>query len=113
MLTKQDLTQLRKMVREEVVTEARNSREELQAEIKLSRMETINEVNRLENRLKNLEIRISDFQTETKKWFKRIESNISRLRKDLNAFTVSFDRDRSNLQKRIMIIESHLGIANP
>lgn len=112
MLTKQDLIQLRKIVREEVVAETRSSREELQAEIKFARMETINEINRLDNRIKNIQIGLSQFQKDTEKRLKRIELNISRLRKDLNAFTLSFDRDRANLQKRIMILESHAGIAN-
>ncbi len=103
MLTKQDLMQLRKIVREEVVAETRNSREELQAEIKFARMETINEINRLDDRIKNLQIGLSQFQTDTEKRLKRIESNI---------LSLSFDRDRSNLQKRIMILESHAGILN-
>jgi len=112
MLTKQDLIQLGKVVREEIVAEARNIREELQAEIKFARMESINEINRLGDRIKNLDVRLSQFQRDSEKGLKRIESNISRLRKDLNAFTMSFDRDRANLQKRIMILESHAGIAN-
>ena len=113
MLTKTDLSQIRKIVREEVTIEVKNAREELQAEIKFARMETINEISRLDNRVKNLEIRLSQFQAETEKNFKQIKINIRQLRKDLNAFTNSFDTDRARLQKRVARIETHLSLSTP
>lgn len=108
MLTKQDLNQIeklvRKVVREEVEVESRSTREDLQSEIKLARMELSLRLDKIDDKIKNLEIRLSQFQTDTEKTLKRIASNF---------FTLSFDGDRAKLQKRVMRIESHLGFANP
>lgn len=116
MLSKQDLNQfeklVRKIVREEVAVESRSTRDDLQSEIKLARMELSLRLDKIDDKVKNLEIRLSQFQANTEKELKKIGSNIARLRKDLNTFTMSFDQDRAHLQKRIMRIESRLGLVN-
>lgn len=79
MLTKQDLNQIeklvRKVVREEVEVESRSTREDLQSEIKLARMELSLRLDKIDDKIKNLEIRLSQFQTDTEKTLKRIASN--------------------------------------
>lgn len=54
MLTKTDLSQIRKVIREEVETESKSLQEELQGEIKLSRIEIQKEVRLVANKVKNL-----------------------------------------------------------
>src|SRR3989344_4658261 len=61
MLTKTDLSQIQKVVKEvvrtEVETEAKTTRRELQTEMKLSRMKLEERLLGLENRVKDLDIR--------------------------------------------------------
>lgn len=74
MLTKTDLSQLRKLVREEIEAEAKNSRTEVNAEIKLAGIRTVQELRETNDRLKNLEIRLARMEKDTKKL--QIESHL-------------------------------------
>ena len=90
MLTKSDLKEFRKIVREEVESESQNLKLELQGDIKISQMRILNEIGELKNRLKNLEIKVDKIQ------------------KDLKIVVSFFDKEELRLQKRITRMEEHL-----
>ncbi len=106
MLTKSDLSQLRKMtqevvreiVREEVGNEVTSLKDELQADITMSRMRIQTDINELTDRIKNLEIRVTkmhkDLKTEIKMGFEYL------------------DKEHSGTAKRVDKIEACLGLLN-
>lgn len=95
MLTKNDLTQIRKLVREEVEAEGENVRAEVNGEIKLAGIRTAVELREVSNRLKNLEI------------------TTRKIQKDLKMTSNFLDKENLNTVKRVRIIEKHLGIPEP
>ena len=66
MLTKTDLSQIRKLVREEVEAEGENIRTDLGGEIKLAGIRTTQELREINDRLKNLEIITRKIQKDLK-----------------------------------------------
>lgn len=62
MLAKGDLTSIRKVIREEVEAESEN----LQGEIKMSQLRIMSRIGRVEDRLKNIEIKTSKIQKDVK-----------------------------------------------
>lgn len=70
MLTKSDLSQIRKVIREEVENEAQSLKDELQSDITMSRIRVQNDIGELKDRIKNLEIRVAKMHKELKneKW---------------------------------------------
>ena len=90
MLTKTDLSQIRKVIREEVETESQNIKEEIQADIKMSLVRISGELHRIQDRLKNVEIKINKIQKDLK-------------------YAVNFlDKESLKIQKRVERIEKHL-----
>ncbi|MBU1084868.1 MAG: hypothetical protein ABII08_04520 [Candidatus Beckwithbacteria bacterium] len=59
MLTKTDLSNLKKIIRGEVALESKTTRSVLQSEIKLSRMKIQNELNNLNGKIKDLKLPIA------------------------------------------------------
>lgn len=94
MLTKADLSNIRKIIREEVESESVNVKEELVAEIKLSRMELQKEIRALAERVKNLEI------------------GVRKIQKDVKTVINFFDKEYLNLRKRVEVIEEHLRLSS-
>jgi hypothetical protein len=95
MLTKTDLSQIRKVVREEVETESKSSKEDLQGEIKLVRIEIQKDIRTLTNRLKSLEIVANKIQ------------------KDIKSIVNFFDKEYLQLRKRVEKVEEHLNFPSP
>jgi len=90
MLTKTDLSQIRKVIREEVETESQNIKDEIQADIKMSLVRISGELHRIQDRLKNVEIKINKIQKDLK-------------------YAVNFlDKESLKIQKRVERIEKHL-----
>ncbi|MEK7186513.1 MAG: hypothetical protein AAB675_04075, partial [Patescibacteria group bacterium] len=58
MLTKTDIAQIRKVVREEVETEVKDSTRNLESQIRLSRMQVQSDIGELDDRMKNVEVRV-------------------------------------------------------
>ena len=56
MLTKTDLLQIRKIIREEIEAESKPLQEDLRGEIKLSRIEIQKDIRDLKGKIKDLEI---------------------------------------------------------
>lgn len=92
MLTKTDLTQIRKIVREEIETESKSLKEDLLGEIKLVRIELQKEIRALASRVKNIEIAIKKIQ------------------KDIKSIINFFDKESLQLRKRIERIEDRLNL---
>lgn len=92
MLTKNDLSEIRKVIREEVETESQSTKQELGAEIKLARIEIQSEIKVLSDRVKNLEI-----------GFKKIQ-------KDIKSIVNFFDKEYLELKKRVKEVENHINL---
>lgn len=103
MLTKTDLSEIRKIIREEVENETQAIKNELQADITMSRMRVQSDINELKDRIKNIEIR-----------FAKLENKVTKMHKDLKneIKMVVHYLDKENLKtlKRVEKIEDHLGL---
>jgi len=98
MLTKIDLNQIRKVIREEVGNETKALKDELQADITMARMRVQSDLDELKNRIKNLEIRITKMHKELKSEIKLV-SNV-------------LDKENLKTFKRVEKIEEHLGLSS-
>lgn len=96
MLTKQDLNQIKKVVRDEIVSEAKNTKSSLRSEMKLSRME-------IQDDLHDLTDRIINFEQQTGKNFKSVN-------KKLDKVIDYFDLKELSLEKRTRRLETHLNL---
>lgn len=100
-LTKSDLTEIKKIVKEvvrdEIGNETKSINDSLSADITLSRIRIQEEIRELTDRIKNLEIRLSKMHKELKEEIK----------------IVSHFLDKENLKavRRIEKIEDHLRIS--
>ena len=92
MLSKEDIKELRNVFREEIEAEVGTMRDELTSQIILTKMELRSDFGGVENRLKNVEIKLG------------------RLEKTVNVAIKMFNEDDTKLVKRIKDIESHLDI---
>ena len=59
MLTKTDISQIRKVVREEVEAEVSDAKNSLGAQVRMTKLELKHEIHELDDRLKTTEIRLS------------------------------------------------------
>lgn len=109
MLTKDDFKHIRAIVREEVTLESRATREDLQAEIKLARMELSNRIEDVENQLKNTTIA----SLKTDKRLSVIELNVKTIKNDVKVISRTLDKDYLKLKQRINTVEDHLGLVRP
>ncbi|MBI4079270.1 MAG: hypothetical protein HY429_03155 [Candidatus Levybacteria bacterium] len=99
MLTKSDLTEIRKVIREEVENEAQAIKDALGADITMSRMRIQSEINELKDRIKNLELRVTKMHKELKEEIKTVSHVL--------------DKDNMKTLKRVEKLEDHLGLAQP
>ncbi|OGM31488.1 hypothetical protein A2630_03625 [Candidatus Woesebacteria bacterium RIFCSPHIGHO2_01_FULL_44_10] len=93
MLTKTDLSQIKKIVRAEVEAEGQNIRDELQGDIKMAQIRITTEIRGVKDRLKNLEIKTTKIQ------------------KDLKTAVNFLDKEELKVTKRVKRIEAHLRLA--
>ena len=92
MLTKTDLKEIRKILREEVEAESQNIKEELQADMKMNLVRTLTEIRELKDRMKNLEI------------------GVRKIQKDLKYAIDFLDKEGLKITKRVDRIEEHLNL---
>ncbi len=108
MLTKTDLFAIekltRKIVREEVGKESRDTREQLEAQIRLVRMDLSNRIDDLENRIKGVDMHVEEVQKE----LKSVKKDIRKIKHDVSVLILSTNRDDMQLFKRVKRIEAHL-----
>lgn len=96
MLTKSDFLEIRKIIREEIENESKSIKDELGADINLTRIRLQNDIEELKDRIKNLEIRVTKIHKELKEEIKLIAHLL--------------DKDNMKTLKRVRIIETKLGI---
>lgn len=101
MLTKIDLSRIKKIVREEIETETVNLGTSLRSEIKLARMEMQNDIKNLSSRVKDLEIRVKDVQKDLRRIEKKLDKPIDFL-----------DRDYLGIKKRVEAIEQRVNLSH-
>jgi len=90
MLTKSDLSEIRKVIREEVEAESENTKNDLRSEMKMNMIRTVSELRELNTRMKNLEIKTNIIQKDVK-------------------YTADFlDRENIKTKKSVQRIEEHL-----
>ena len=110
MLTKADLSEIRKIVREEVENETQAIKNELQGDITMSRMRVQNDISELKDRIKNLDIRMTRLENGVEK----LENRVTKMHKDLKneiKMVVDFlDKENIKTLKRVEKIEDHLGL---
>ena len=92
MLTKQDLKQIKTIVRDEVVSESETTQRRLTTEIKLTRMKIQEDLDSLKDRVKNLEILTGKIDKKLDKGFNFL------------------DKEHLDLVKRVKRVETHLNI---
>lgn len=92
MLTAGDLSQIRKILREEIEAESETTRSELRAEIKLTKVELANRLNAVADKLKDHGI------------------SLNKIQKDLKIIVNYFDSEEIKVQRRLKRIEQHLNL---
>lgn len=105
-LSKIDITQIRKVIREEVEAEVKDSARNLEGEIRSARMRVQSDISELDDRMKNVEIRteaVGKDVADIKKRTRKIE-------KTVNVTAKLLDKDIVKTFKRVGRIEDHLGI---
>ncbi|RJQ37280.1 hypothetical protein C4559_03865 [Candidatus Microgenomates bacterium] len=100
MLTQNDLSQIRKIikevVRDEIGNETQTLKDELQADITMARIRIQNDVSEITDRMKNIEIRISKVHKDLKNEIKLVSHFL--------------DKENIKTLKKVEKIEEHLGI---
>jgi hypothetical protein len=84
MLTKDDLEQIRAVVREEVEAEVKNAKVELQGDIVMSKVHLAKKTDELANRMKNLEITANKIQKDLKEAVNFLDNESVRVVKRIN-----------------------------
>lgn len=110
-MQKQDLDQIaklvRKIVREEVEAEVGNSSNNLESQIRLSKLELKNDIRDTDNRMKNIEIKVNNVSKdviEVKKSVRNVEKTVSIIARN-------YDEGDVMLAKRIEKLENHLNFS--
>lgn len=109
MLTKNDLDQIRKVIRQEVEVEVKDSTQTLDSQIRLSRMQVQANIGELDDRIKNVEISIDDVSEKAKK----IQKDVSQIRNDQKTILNLLDKEQMQQRKRIIRLEEHAGLPTP
>lgn len=109
MLTKTDLDQIRKVVRQEVKVEVRDSAKTLESQVRLSRMQIQADISGLDDRMKNVEIRLDDVSDDVK----TTQKSVSQIRRDQSSMLILLDGEQMQQRKRITRLEKHAGLATP
>ncbi len=109
-MQKSDLDQIgklvRKIVREEVKTEVKDSTRTVENQIRLSRMQVQSEINELDDRMKNVEIRVDGVAEDVKDVKKRVK----KIEKTAETMLDLLDREQMEQRKKIRRIEEHLSL---
>ncbi len=109
-MQKSDLDQIgklvRKIVREEVKTEVKDSTRTIENQIRLSRMQVQNEINELDDRMKNVEIRVDGVAEDVKDVIKRVRKT----GKTVDSMFDLLDREQMEQRRKIIRIEKHLAL---
>lgn len=108
MLTKTDLTQIRKVMREEIANESESIRDDITGEVKMAMVRIIERVDRVENRLKNVEIKTNGTQNDVKKLQDKVAKMHKDLLKSIEKGVLYSDKMTIEVEKRVKRIEDQL-----
>lgn len=106
MLTKTDLAQMRKVVREEVETEVSDTKKTLESQIRLSKLEIKSVISDLDDRVKNVEVTVSTLDKD----MKNVKKDLRYLKKSVDFVVKNYDEGDVLLGRRVKKIEEHLQI---
>ena len=113
MLTKDDLKlfekSTRKIVREEIEVEGKNTREELSYDIRTVWIELSNRIDAVGSRVKNLEIATNNLQKD----MTVVKKDVKYLKKELKFQSNILDKENIKTLKRVKVIEESLKISTP
>lgn len=116
MLTKNDLNEIRKVIRQEVKVEVKDSTQTLDHQIRLSRMQIQSDINGLDDRIKNVEIRQEDMVNKVdnvKKDIDGLNKKVSKLQRTQDTMLNLLDKEQMQQRKRITRLEEHAGLPTP
>ncbi|MEK9176630.1 MAG: hypothetical protein AAB520_04255 [Patescibacteria group bacterium] len=106
MLTKADLQQIRKVIREEVEVESKSIKDGLEHEIRTANLHLRKSLGELGDRTKNVELRLLSIEKE----LKSLRKDVKKLQKDVSVTIDVFNVEDTRLGKRVSRIEEHLRI---
>ena len=106
MLTKSDLSQIRKIIREEVETEVSDAKKTLESLIRISKLEIKSSINDVDDRLKNVEIGVDMLEKD----MKNVKKDLKYLKQTANLIIKNYEEEDIKLQKKVTRIEEHLRI---
>ena len=106
MLSTSDLKAIKKIVREEVETEARNTKESLEHEIRTANLHIREAIHEQGDRIKNVEVRLYSLDEEVK----GSRKDIRKLQKDVSVAIDVFNAEDTRLAKQVNRIEEHLNL---
>jgi len=109
MLTKNDLDQIRKVIRQEVKVEVKDSTQTLGSQVRLSRMQVQANIGEVDDRIKNVEIKLDDVAINVKK----IQKDVSLLKRDQGTMLDLLDKEQMQQRKRIARLEEEVGLPIP
>lgn len=112
MITTDDLANIRKVIREEVTTEVKDSTRTLDHEIRMSRMKIQQNIDELDNRMKNVEIRVDGIDKKVDNLNETIDKVHRSLKKEIKYTTHILDKENMRTAGRVRRIEDHLGISS-
>lgn len=112
MLTKIDLSQIRKIVREEVEAESKTIRTDIEYEIRRSRVELALRLDKIERKVKDLDIRTSHLETNTTKMLKTIQKTLMQVKNDINSLGRYADENHIVLRKIVEQLEEQVRISH-
>lgn len=113
MLTKNDLDQIRKVVRQEVKVEVKDSTQTLDSQIRLSRMQVQANISELDDRMKNVEIRLDDVGDQVKQTqndLTDVKKRVKKIEKTVDLIVKNYDEADVLLGRRVKKIEEHLSL---
>jgi len=109
MLTKNDLNQIRKVIRQEVKVEVKDSTQTLGSQIRISRMQVQAGIGELDDKMKNVEIRLDDVGSQVKK----TQKDVSQIKRNQDTMLDLLDREQMEQRKRIIRLKEHAGLPTP
>lgn len=106
MLTTSDLKAIKKIVREEIETETKNVKEDLESEIRTANLHIREAIHDQGDRIKNVEVRLVSVDKE----IKGLRKDIRKLQKDVSSAINVFNVEDIRIAKRVSKIEHHLNL---
>lgn len=112
-LTTDDLKAIRKVIREEVTTEVKDSSNTLETQIRLSKMEVKSSIRELDDRMKNVEIRmdnVAESVAASGNDIKVLKKDVNFIKKTTNIIAKNYDEGDVALHRRLTKVEKHLNL---